>query len=353
LPTHVLRDEYVVISRPTLRIDFGSNTMDQPGFFAVVGTGDEPTTLEITFSAHTLPSDAVSNQDFPAYEPGFGVPDIVVQPFEVLQFMSGSMPEGECLNAVECGQQEYTCCENTPEYDLTGTVITVTDGPSPAVFGGHDCTFVPYDKWACDHLEQQMFPLETWGQRYLCARNVPSDLDDDTVWRVVSGSDSNEITFHPPEVHANITLNKGEYVEFLTQENFEVQGEGRVAVAQFMVGQNYTYPPPQFGDPAMALAVPVEQYRDSYTFFAPQSYVFNFLTVIHLADALVELDGEYIPQSSMMINDEWERTNFTISGGIHYIEAGSPFAINVHGVGSYTSYMYPGGLDLAKIDVVE
>jgi hypothetical protein len=309
LPAHVLRDEYVVISRPTMRVDFGTSTLDSPGFFAVVGTGDEPAELEISFSAYTLPSDALSNEDYPPYEPGWSVPEIVLQPHEVLQVMSGSQPDGECLNPTACGAEEYTCCETPPEYDLTGTVIKVLSGPPPAVFAGHDCTFVPFDKWACDHLEEQMFPVETWGRHYLCGRNVPQDLDDDTVWRVVSGSEDNEISFEPPEVHPSIVLDKGAYVEFLTKQSFEVVGQGRVAVAQFMVGQNYTDPPPQFGDPAMALSVPVEQYRESYTFLAPESYVYTFLTVIHLNDAEVLLD--------------------------------------------YTSYMYPGGLDLAKIDVVE
>ncbi|MBW2276139.1 MAG: IgGFc-binding protein [Deltaproteobacteria bacterium] len=352
LPVHVLRDEYIVISRPTMRVDFGTSVLDSPGFFAVVGTGTEPAELEISFTAHTLPSDALSNEDYPPYEPGFIVPEIVIQPHEVLQFMSGSAPTDDCPNPTTCGTEDYTCCETQPDYDLTGSVIKVLSGPAPAVFAGHDCTFVPFDKWACDHLEQQMFPLETWGQRYLCGRNVPQDLDDDTVWRVVSGSDANEINFEPSEVYPNIVLNKGEYVEFLTKENFEVTGDGRLAVAQFMVGQNYTSSA-QFGDPAMALGVPVEQYRESYTFLAPESYVYNFLTVVHLTEAEVELDGDSIPQTSLAINDEWSRTNFTIQGGIHYIEAGSPFMINVHGVGQYTSYMYPGGLDLAKIDVVE
>jgi hypothetical protein len=353
LPVHVLRNEYMVITRPTMRVDFGSSMLDSPGFFAVLGTGDAPATLEITFTAYTQPSDATSNEDYPPYEPGWGVTDLVIQPHEVLQVMSGSQEEGLCPNTTPCGTQDYNCCQTPAEYDLTGTLITVVDGPAPAVFAGHDCTFVPFDKWACDHLEQQMFPLETWGQRYLCSRNVPQDLDDDTVWRVVSGSDENTVVFDPPEVHPEIVLNKGDYVEFLTQENFEVQGTGRVAVAQFMVGQNYTDPPPQYGDPAMALGVPVEQYRTSYTFLAPESYVFNFLTVIHLTDDTVELDGEAIPLNAMVINDEWSRTNFSINGGIHYIESGNPFMINVHGVGSYTSYMYPGGLDLEKLDVVE
>ena len=41
----------------------------------------------------------------------------------------------------------------------------------------------------------------------------------------------------------------------------------------------------------------------------------------------------------------------SISPGIHYIESSSQFGIMVYGVGSYTSYLYPGGLDLKKVDV--
>ena len=34
----------------------------------------------------------------------------------------------------------------------------------------------------------------------------------------------------------------------------------------------------------------------------------------------------------------------------HRASAGEPFGIVVYGYGQYTSYMYPGGLDLAKIE---
>ena len=51
------------------------------------------------------------------------------------------------------------------------------------------------------------------------------------------------------------------------------------------------------------------------------------------------------------INNTHSKTELEIEGGIHYIDSSSPFAIMVYGVGSYTSYMYPGGLDLGKVDI--
>ncbi len=40
-----------------------------------------------------------------------------------------------------------------------------------------------------------------------------------------------------------------------------------------------------------------------------------------------------------------------ISGGSHHISGTAEFGIVVYGFGEFTSYMYPGGLDLEVIDV--
>ena len=40
-----------------------------------------------------------------------------------------------------------------------------------------------------------------------------------------------------------------------------------------------------------------------------------------------------------------------ISGGAHAISGTAEFGIVVYGFGEFTSYMYPGGLDLEAIDV--
>jgi hypothetical protein len=44
-----------------------------------------------------------------------------------------------------------------------------------------------------------------------------------------------------------------------------------------------------------------------------------------------------------------QRARTPIGGGAHRIEGTAPFGILVYGFGSYTSYMYPGGLDLREI----
>jgi IgGFc binding protein len=348
LPAHILRDEYIAMSRATMTITSGFTYSSEPGFVAIVGRAEGPTTVEITYTAHTLPSDNQSNENFPAFSPG-EVQTVTIQPYEVYQILSGN-PGEVCPGQAPCGN--YNCCKNSEQYDLTGTSIKVLSGPNPAVFGGHNCSFVPYDKYACDHLEQQMFPLETLGTEYLCVHHTTQHPNEPTIWRILSGSAANQVTITTMTSNQTQTLNKGQYVEFKNKEDFQVVGTGRLSIAQFMVGQNYTSIPPDNGDPAMALAVPVEQYRLNYTFLAPQSYVQNYLTVIYKTGMIPVLDGVAVAGDTAQINGEYSRTKLLISGGIHHIESSDPFAITVYGVGRFTSYMYPGGLDLKPVPVV-
>src|SRR4029079_11825410 len=98
-------------------------------------------------------------------------------------------------------------CDLGTKYDLTGSHV-VADQPVE-VFGGHACSFVPYNTWACDHLEEQMTPLDTWGQKVIAVQTKPIVNGDPGVFRVMSGSDGNQITFDPPSVHAGLTLDAG------------------------------------------------------------------------------------------------------------------------------------------------
>lgn len=350
LPAHVYKDEYMAVTRASLTMETSTGQRyNAPGFVAIVGPQDGPTTLEITSSAYTLASDSKSNTPLGVLSPNQTVSNVLLAPFEVLQILSGASTT--CPDRIACGNN--FCCATPREYDLSGTIIKVIDGPPPAVFAGHDCTFVPYNKYACDHLEEQMFPLATWGTNYLCAHNITQKPAEPTVWRILSGSDNNSLTFEPSAVHSAATLNKGDFLEFESLADFQVNGTGRLAVAQFMVGQNYTSDtsPPPNGDPAMALAVPVEQYRTTYTFLAPTSYVHNYLTVIHKQGSFPSLDGLSIAGDTVDIAGGYSRTNLEIAGGIHDIESPNPFGIMVYGVGNYTSYMYPGGLDLKDVVV--
>ncbi len=121
---------------------------------------------------------------------------------------------------------------------FTGSIITA-DQPV-AVFGGHDCANVPYDKAACDHLEEELFPNETLGQHYLVSYTQPqlSPREPNQV-RVMSNHAGNTITFTPASVHSPVTLDRGAFIDFVQTADFEVQGSGSFAIAQFSVGENY------------------------------------------------------------------------------------------------------------------
>ena len=104
----------------------------------------------------------------------------------------------------------------------------------------------------------------------------------------------------------------------------------------------------------MAVAVPLAQYRDNYIFSVSKTYDFNYVNIVAPSGATVLLDDVAVPDAE-----------FTAIGGTGYvvarhllvprdqevfrIKSSYPFGIVVYGYGKFTSYMYPGGLDLKKI----
>ena len=333
LPEHVQTTEYMVLSRPSMMVQAQGQWVKSPGFVAVVGTRPGTTKVAIKFTGPSL-----AGPNFKAYQAGetgyFSIPQ-----WGVLQVLS-HIPSS-CSPAKTDLSGGYCDLAST---DLTGSLIT-TDQPV-AVFGGHNCTFIPFDKWACDHLEEQLFPLGVWGKRYLATHTVSSGKDP-ALYRVVSGADGNQLTFGNG-VHAPVTLDSGKWIELTSAKDFEVSGTGRFALVQFMVGQSYsaTAGSGAPGDPAMALAVPVEQYRRDYRFLAPQSFEQNYVNVIALPDAQVQLDDKPVTGFQPVPDSQYQVAKVKIPGGNHTIEGTTAFGIAVYGVGSYTSYMYPGGLDL-------
>lgn len=365
LPTQVLSQRYLVMSRSTWAAAADTEPFQfTPGYFAVVGTEDN-TVVTVTYSAHT------QSGDISGASPG-DQREYTLRRGEVLQVMS-ALP-GDCSEGTQytddCNgaglQISCTYCDMGAQYDLTGTRI---DSSAPvAIFAGHACALVPYNALSCDHLEEQLFPLQTWGKDYLVARTEPQHQaaypEEPNVVRILSGADGNQITFEPPQsVGSTMTLAQGEYVEFEATEDFRVTGTEALLVAQFLVGQNrYSLPTPDvenayWGDPSFALVVPLEQYRTQYGFLAPSTFPLNYVNVVKPigeGGAAVILDGVPIPESEFAPTlGEYGVARLPISGAHHQIESALPFGISVYGFASYTSYSYPGGLDLKYINPVQ
>jgi hypothetical protein len=108
------------------------------------------------------------------------------------------------------------------------------------------------------------------------------------------------------------------------------------------------------GDPGMALAVPVAQYRTSYQFHAPTNYTANYVNVTAPTGAEITLDGQLVPTTSYVAigGSGYGVARVALSNtgtGTHTASSAVAFGISVYGYGSYTSYWYPGGLDLNSI----
>ena len=82
----------------------------------------------------------------------------------------------------------------------------------------------------------------------------------------------------------------------------------------------------------------------------PATYPQNFLNVVAPQGEAVLLDDQPLTATPQRVAGHDVYT-LPIAAGAHRIRspASAPFGIKVYGIAEYTSYMYPGGLDLQLI----
>jgi hypothetical protein len=233
--------------------------------------------------------------------------------------------------------------------DPTGTVITA-DKPI-AVFGGHDCTFIPASVGYCDHIEEQMFPANTLSKNYVVTPpSLPSMAQPKAFFvRVIAVEPNTTLTYDPPSAWPAALNNTGDYIEIDSGSSFKLTASNRVLVAQYMKGQDAGG---GSGDPAMALAVTTQQFRKSYLFHSPVNYESNYVNIIADLTAQVTLDG-----APVLLGETIGATGLGVArvklpgggDGNHRLESSTPAGVTVYGYGQYTSYWYPGGLNLTDL----
>ncbi|MEC8024763.1 MAG: IgGFc-binding protein [Myxococcota bacterium] len=327
---------------------------------------------------------------------------IAVQPGETQVTVRVTAPtlEGEGLPALKAGDtfvrtlQQYDVLNietNRPGSDLTGSVVQATR--PVAVFGGSEASNAPntaqcvvapgetegtcawdgesscetpldcldFNTCCADHLEHQLYPVVTWGERYIAARSMKRGAERD-VWRILAAEDNTVITTVPPQATLPV-LNSGEWFEFESDGDFEIIATKPIFVGQFLAAQDAPDPNvngiPQpddaaIGDPAFIAAVPFEQYRTDYVFLAPNKYELDFITVTAPTGSEVRLDSEIIDptQFSPIGTGEFSAARLAIEDGTHRLTSTDPVGVIVYGYDSYVSYGYAGGLDLQDLKLV-
>jgi len=308
LPQGVLTQRYTVSTLPGWRGQFG-------GVVSIVAVTGESTRVVVRPSAEVTSGTGVAGIS------AGGIATFMLQQGDVVQLVG------------------------TGTGDLTGTSIEST--LPVAVYVGHDCTNVPADRVACDHLEEQLFPNETWGRDYFVSALRDRGATNPSIVRIVSQLDDNVITFDPPVLGPR-TLRAGQVVELSTAQHFRVRGTRAFLVSQYMIGQGpLGFGGSDVGDPAMVLEVPTAQYRTQYDFYVPSTYPRNFFNLVAPIGATLTMDGAPLRGSSEVVSGQTVYT-LPIEAGPHRVRSADlqPFGVKVYGVARYTSYMYPGGLDL-------
>jgi hypothetical protein len=353
LPVNVLGNAYIGASSAALSTQTGAGI---PGFLSIIATADK-TMVTVKSSAHVRAGNGVKAMNVGDMQ------TFTMDTGDVVQLLTAQPNANELTNCQSAGFGGPTVCVVPKAYDLTGTAIT-SDKPV-AVLGGHDCTYLPFNKPACDHIEETIFPANALGKDVIvtapqsvggAAKNDGNP--DQHFVRVISAVDNNTITLDPlPPGASNGTLNKGQYADVpITNLDIQIKGTGPLLVSQYMLGGDQVDPgnsgtPQSKGDPSMSLGIPSAQFRTSYTFLAPASYTYSFVNIVLPMGESVMLDGQPVtsPAPKPIGNSGYGVIRKAIAGTPHTMTGTKPFGIVIYGYGSYTSYMYPGGLNLSVL----
>lgn len=360
LPANALGRDHVIASLPLSRVLPSGRTewTRAPGFVSVVGTAAG---TQVTV---TLRGDIEGSADgsIPPTRAG-GRVTATLNAGDVLQLV-GALG-GLCADPVIDRQTDSTFCRPGASDDLTGSRVTAS--APVAVFAGHDCALVPFDRYACDHVEEQIPPVDTLGVRYVVSRARPMQAmrsaaqpEGEPTWvRVVAAYDDTAVTVLPEGVQGPTRLNAGESVSFMTGRHIEVTGSRPILVASFLVGADYLVDPSPRplsarGDPSMSVELPLEQWRSVHDVYVPQGFSPNFLDVVGSAGTRILVDGNAVtapPDTGVPGRAVWQ---IQVAPGLHRVSgagAQDVVGLRVYGYAPFTSYMARGGGDLRVIPV--
>ncbi len=258
--------------------------------------------------------------------------------------------------------------------DLTGAVIHANN--PIAVFSGHECTFIPQGMDACDHLEEQLFPVDAWGDAYVLAPAVlrnPASSSETTYWKVVAADQAADIHMSsgfstldllgpafPGETDCRelrtddqtFRLARGQSCAFGSRTPVRLSGEVPFAVMGAISGSVSTglLLGADAGDPSMFLVAPERQFRTYYPMIVPTTYAADWVTVVTQSGNPITVDGVPVDATGAIEvpGTAWVVLHIPMEDGSHKIRGGGPFGLLSYAYDDYVSYAYTGGLDLAK-----
>jgi hypothetical protein len=268
------------------------------------------------------------------------------------------MNKGDVLNIETDGSQGA---------DLTGTWIKSDQKVN--VIGGHECANVPLGVNYCDHIEQQLIPINTWGSEYVADafRTRDSAGAQKDTWRIIGGAANVMVVLDPPVGGGTYNLVKGQWVELQTGSSFHIKATGPILVGHYMQGSNYSgfeavcgFGATGIGDPALTIVAPVKQFLKEYIVLTPPSYQQDFINITFKVgtEGQITIDGNPMvqftapPYSPVPAGSSgYAVAQIPVADGVHTIKTSGEdgFGVTAYGYDCDVSYAYPGGLKLESL----
>ncbi|TKC94163.1 IgGFc-binding protein [Polyangium fumosum] len=350
LPTPGLGKIYRIINWPAghpIPLDFpGIGKIIDRSYVTVVGT--KPNTLVTVKPSWRIKG----NPPIAATQPG-GEIKVTLNPFDVLNL-----------------ETDDATFQDDPKTaaDLSSTIVTST--LPVAVFSGVETTSAPggvlevptYGGWSSDntccldHLEEQMFPVESIGSRYVITRSPvrsTSGFREPDVIRFLGVAEDATVTTNLPPPFDSFVLQAGEVKTTWAQDNFVVGATKPVMVGQIQVSNGYV-DGPAIGDPSLTVFPPIEQFRTEYVIPTPSSWTQNWVVVAAEVGSEIMLDGAttnlcQIEPAGMVEGKTYHSRKCPLQPGVHRLSGDKPFGIIAYGYGSAGSYAFAGGADVKRV----
>ena len=252
--------------------------------------------------------------------------------------------------------------------DLSGTSIVATE--RVAVFSGVESTNAPggvltvptppgwesTDTCCLDHLEEQMFPVESVGTRYVIPRSPVRSIGgfrEPDILRFVGAGEPAAVITTLPEPFDSFTLMPGEVRTTWTQDNVVVSSDRPVIVGQILVSNQYLGGR-HFGDPSLTVFPPVDQFRADYIILTPGSWDESWAAFVAEPGAQVTVDGAaptgcVVEPAGELSGVRYESRRCPLTEGVHRLGGDRPFGVVVYGYGTAGSYAFVGGADVRRI----
>ncbi len=337
IPTIGWGTDYVVAAYGSLYEGSGTYVYDLPSTMAIVAAQDN-TSIVVTPSCdcRQCTSGNIS---------GDASSEIVV--FPAGQPIPLQLNRGQCIELMPIKALD-------PEnFDMTGT--TVHSNVPVGVFGGSGCPNIPADRPYCDHVEDMVPPVRTWGKTYYATNPIqPAGSTDESARYLFISSKPGQTIFkyncnQGATVECKIDAQYGIYWDELEHGQKFFSDKPFLAV-EYINSATYPDGGTNKGDPAEAIVTPQEAFTQTVVFQTPQA-IGNIVPYTNYANIIVNandtntvlFDGKKIKGiSSSCLDSDWEV--FTMSGisaGQHTVTGDdSGVGVWVYGYGFDESYAW-------------